>query len=57
MKAKDKREILAQYKLGYAYTKDQIMRWYGASEREALQIMKQGEGVKRKNATPNRAKV
>lgn len=46
IKAEDKKEILDQYSLGYAYSKQQIMRWYGATKKEADQITKQGRAIK-----------
>jgi hypothetical protein len=43
---KDKKEILDQYRAGYAYDKKQIIRWYGATNAEAEEIMKQGRRLK-----------
>lgn len=47
---KDKLEIFEQYKFGYAYTEEQIIRWYNATPKEAEQIIKEGKKVREQNS-------
>jgi hypothetical protein len=42
----DKKEIFDQYRIGYGYAKEQLMRWYKISEAEAEDLMKQGQKIK-----------